>query len=68
MLHFIRQLFSFSLLPDLMRMAVRQGKHGAQLSAPLKAASGDGARREGKRMSLSPEESTVNRHRRLRTI
>lgn len=34
MLHFIRALSSFSTLPDLMRMAVRQGKH---LSALLKA-------------------------------
>lgn len=65
MLHFIRALSSFSTLPDSMRMAVRQGKHGARyLSAPLKAASGDGE----ERVSLSPEESTVNRHKRLRTI
>lgn len=35
---------AFLLFPapaDLMRMAVRQGKHGAHLSAPLKAASGE---------------------------
>lgn len=48
MLHFIRALSSFSTLPDLMRMAVRQGKHGAHLSALLKAPSGDGGRLEGR--------------------
>ena len=36
MLHFIRALSSFSTRSDLMRMAVRQSKHGAHLSAPLK--------------------------------
>lgn len=65
MLHFIRALSSFSALPDSMRMAVRQGKHGAHLSALLKAASSSA---RGERASVSPEESTVNRHKRLRTI
>lgn len=44
MLHFISELFPFSPPPDLMRMAVRQGKHRAHLSALLKAASDDGGR------------------------
>lgn len=48
MLHFINELSSVSPLPDSMRMAVRQGKHGAHLSALLKAASGDGGSREGR--------------------
>lgn len=48
MLHFIRAFSSFSTLPEWMRMAVRQGKHGAHLSALLKAASGDGGAARGR--------------------
>lgn len=70
-LHFIGALCSFSTLPDLMRMAVRQGKHGAHLSTQLKAASRDwGLGWEGveREWVCPPEEYAVNRHKRLLAI